>query len=235
MTNPLYLVDKCLHQGLLKLAEALQYYWPAALVTAHGEQKGYLHEIAENNIALQLARSFGAHGFQVWAEIPFGRQEGSGERRRLDFLAYQYELETLVALELKNSLETPQKNIEDVQRLVLIAHNGLIDEDHGFNYNRGLISDCPNRFYGLVTIMNDQAFADWWAAPKDNDYTPQGRKKEAYSPLGRALDKADSKATVPLIEYSGLASDQAAYRFRRAGYALYTAATMKTLGAPNQR
>ena len=100
MADPNRLVDQCVHKGLMYLAEALQYYLPTP--TSHAYPP-------ENNIALHLARSFAEKDFQVWAEIPL-TGASSGE---LDFLAWNYTENIVVALEFKRDVEDPPKIIND--------------------------------------------------------------------------------------------------------------------------
>lgn len=216
MPNPYLVSEQCVHKGLLSLAESLQYYWPANLAVVNGMQQQYLNEIAENNIALHLARSFGERGFQMWAEVPF-----KDESRRLDFLAYSYADEIIVALEFKKNIDTPQGNYEDLRRLVHISKNNLCNAAHGFN-NQAVMR-ARHKMYGVVTLLNATEFADWWAFPEAWNYTPAGRSAGDYEKIGKAINIAGYRSVVPLVEYivpGESASLQ--YRFRRAAYALYS-------------
>lgn len=217
------LAEQCVHKGLIYLAESLQYYWPANTAVTHGERQGYLNEIAENNIALHLARSFAEKGFQMWAEVPLNE-----ENRRLDFLAYSYSEGITVALEFKKSIDTPQGNYEDLKRLVEIHKNGLCNAEHGFNNQS--ITLAEHKMYGVVTLLNATEFADWWAYPAAWNYMPQGRTADDYRKIGKAIAVASYRAVVPLIEYFHPGhSENLQYRFRRAAYALYETNGMMTL------
>ena len=199
MADPKRLAEQCVHSGLLYLAESLQYYWPA---------RG---EVAENNIALHLARSFAEKGFQMWAEIPL-----HGENRRLDFLAYSYTDKITIALEFKKSIETPQGNQEDLKRLVDIHADGLCHH-HG-------IGDAEHKMYGVVTLLSATEFADWWHDPKACGYMPpDGRSAPEYIRIGKALEVADFRWVGPLVEHmrSVDAKLELKWRFLRAAYALY--------------
>lgn len=215
MSDPYRLVEQCVHRGLMYLAESLQYYWPANLAVVKGIQQGYLNEIAENNIALHLARSFGENGFQMWAEIPF-----DGENRRLDFLAYSYAEGISVALEFKKRIDTPQENYEDLKRLVDIHKNGLGNVAHGFNNQS--INLAEHKMYGIVAILSATEFADWWSYPEACNYSPESRTAGDYRRIGEAIAVTDCRAVVPLTEYFYPGKSEALkYRFRRAAYVLY--------------
>lgn len=215
MLNPYFLAEQCVHKGLMYLSESLQYYWPANYAVVNGVRANYLNEIAENNIALHLARSFAENGFHIWAEVPLKR-----EHRRLDFLAYHYGLGLSVALEFKKSIETPQENYKDLKRLVHIKNNGLSSEEHGFNGQ--CLHDSKYHVRGIVTLLSATEFADWWAYPKSRNYIPAGRKAYEYSKIGNAIAVASHRAVVPLCEYLCEGdSEGVQYRFRRAAYALY--------------
>lgn len=234
-TTPNYerLVEQSILKGLLYLSEALQYYWPGKLANEKGGVKsGVINLIGENNIALQLARSFSENGFLVWAEVPFNNPDKS---QRLDFLAYHYAEGILVALELKNSISTPQNNLEDLQRLVKICKMRLANEAHPFNSSS--IDYSPHKMYGVISILESVEFADWWNLPNENleVMTQCGRYSEVYKVIGQALDKADLRSVVPLIEMLRQGEYPVDYdqllkffrsRFLRAGYAVYNEDTV---------
>ena len=223
MTNPHHLAEQCVHKGLFYLAESLQYYWPANFAVINGVQQGYLNEIAENNIALHLARSFAEKGFQIWAEVPLKE-----ENRRLDFFAYNYPEGITVALEFKKSIDTPQGNYEDLKRLVDIHANGVCNAEHGFNNQS--IKLAEHKMYGIVTLLSAEEFADWWMHPEARNYTPEGRSAGDYMKMGKAIAVASYRSVVPLTEYfypEKSAGDK--YRFRRAAYALYSEKDMERL------
>lgn len=204
MTNPNRLVDQCVHKGLIYLAESLQ-YWTEYF------------EVAENNIALHLARSFAEKGFQVLAEIPF-----DGEKRRLDFLAYSYTENITVALEFKNSIETPQGNYEDLNRLVKIHNKGLRVHD---------LMDSEHKVYGIVTLLHSIEFADWWYEPKTYDYMPKGRSANDYKNIGRALEITPDRWVIPLVERLRAEPVGIQWRFLRAACALYDQNLISELGS----
>jgi len=229
------LVDQSVFKGLLYLSEALQYYWPAKLANVKGDlNSDVINLIGENNIALHLARSFSENGFLVWAEVPFNTRDRS---QRLDFLAYHYSKGILVALELKNSISTPQNNFKDLQRMVEISKIGFANETHSFNSST--IEYSPYKMYGVISILERVEFADWWNMPQDNEMVLAhcGRNPEVYKTIGQALAKADLRSVVPLIEMLSLGQypneyEQLLKLFRnrciRAGYALYHEDTVKT-------
>ncbi len=207
MTDTNRLVDQCMHRGLMYLAESLQYYWPANYAVISGERQDHsLNEFAENNIALHLARAFAEKGFQVWAEVPI-----SGENRRLDFLAYNYVEKISVALELKKTIETPQSNLEDLRRLVVIHNNDL-----GASYKA--IDDEMTWMYGIVAIFAAKEFAAWWRNPEGCNYTPEERQAKDYEKIGKAIAAASHRYVMPLVEWP---KAQEKYRLCRAAYALY--------------
>ena len=215
MAKPYHLVEQCIHKGLVYLAESLQYYWPANFAVQKGVPQGYLNEVAENNIALHLAHSFAEQGFQVWAEVPLHEKN-----QRLDFFAYNHSEGVTVALEFKNSIETPQGNYSDLERLVDIHERGVCNTEHGFN-NRS-IELAEHAFYGVVTILSAMEFADWWMHPTNWGHAPAGRASDEYRKVGIALAEAKTRSVVPLTEYfSPGESEEGKYRFRRAAYALY--------------
>lgn len=209
--NKLKLTDQCVFKSLLYLSEAIQYYWPATMY-----DKNAINIIAENNIALHLARAFSENGFLVWAEIPF---KGSPEKK-FDFLAYNYSLDILVALELKNNIETPKNNLIDLHRLVQIQAEGICSVEHPFN-NQCFGVDKKPDFYGIVTILNAVEFANWWRYPNTfGNYQPHKRFSDEYKNIGKALEVSKCKGVIPLCErvYSG---SELQDRFCRAAYALY--------------
>ena len=214
MTNPnsLRLVEQCVHKGLIYLAETLQYPWPT-----NGE-------LAENNIALHLARSFAEKGFQVWAEVPLDK-----ENRRLDFLARNYAESIAVALEFKRSIDTPQGNYEDLKRLVAIHKNGLSNDMLDFGEQSG------HRIYGIVAFLFENEFAVWWWDPKGckQEYMPDGKSADLYTKIGMALAATKVRYVVPLCEHFRSPK----YRFSRAAYALYDEASIdklkEALGGPS--
>ncbi len=217
--NKLRLADQCVFKGLLYLSEAMQYYWPASM-----HEKGYLQEIAENNIALHLARSFSENGFLVWAEIPFKNNISN----KLDFLAYHYSLDILVALELKNNIETPQGNHKDFTRLVEIYNNGICNEEHLFN-GQVFASEKKPDILGIITMLNATEFAEWWKNPNvEGNYKPKGRTAPDFEQIGKALEVCKYKAVMPLCEYV-YPNESLRYRFRRAAYALYDEVTIQDL------
>ena len=205
-SNPYLLTAQGVHKGLLYLAESLQNYWPA---------KG---ELAENNIALHLARSFAEKGFHMRAEVPL-----DGDNRRLDFLACNYTENIAVALEFKRSIDTPQGNYEDLKRLVYIHKNGLCKDT--FDYGE----DAIHRIYGIVALLFENEFVDWWHNPEKNrEYMPEGKSAKLYGNIGEALATATSRYVVPLYESL---SSKPQYRFGRAAYALYNENSMNKLSS----
>lgn len=223
MKTKCYTVEQCVHRGILYLAESLQYYWPANFSVANAKEQPFINEIAENNIALHLSRSFAEDGFQVWAEVPFNK-----ENRRIDFLAYSYADGISVALEFKKSIDTPQGNLEDLKRLIDIHDTGLCNPIHEFN-NQSL-NLASYKMYGIVVLLSATEFADWWMYPSAWNYTPDKRFANDYSTIGKALDVSKHRYVVPIIEYfSPGTSEDMRYRFRRAAYALYDSAEIESL------
>jgi hypothetical protein len=233
LTNNEYLVEQCVFKGLVYLSETLQYYWPGRLVNEGGQpNQNRINIIAENNIALHLARSFSENGFLVWAEVPFQNAE---KKLRVDFLAYHYSQGILATLELKNNMSTPQNNLADLRRLVDISRMDLISEDHAFN--NAAISRSPHKIYGIISLLERVEFADWWHSPQlCQEFTPQYHNAPDYKIIGQALAKADCRSVQPLIEMRQVGRYPETYKelcdvFRnrliRAGYALYNEATIK--------
>ncbi len=211
--NPYYLAEQSVFKSFFYLAEAMQYYWPSAN-----------YEISENNMALHLARAFSENGFLVWAEVPFNDES----KQKLDFLAYHYPLKTLVALELKNNIEQPEKNYEDINRVVRIYDNGVYNVAHRFNNQS--ITEAEHKIVGVATILNATEYAEWWINPTNNEYLPVGRNAEMYRKIGMAINVAPYGAAVPLCEDLHEEAD-IRYRFRRAAYALYDAEGVAKLKA----
>lgn len=219
MHSPFRSIDAALTKGLLYLSEAVQYYWPANYAVEKGDTKGYLNNFAENNIALQMARSFAEQGFLSWAEVPWQSSAEDGTHKRLDFLAYSYTLEASIALEFKNSIMTPYKVRDDLHRLVSLYSQGIASEEHGFN--NAAVDDCEHKFYGIVVVLEATEFADWWRFPANNAFKPKNRSED-YAIIGKALHVATAKYVVPLVEYfHETHREDLQYRFRRGAYALY--------------
>ena len=199
MTDPKRLVDQCVHKGLLYLAESLQYYWPA---NRYGKTP-LLNEVAENNIALHLARSFAAKGFLMWAEVPF-----EGVNKRLDFFAYHDKDKLGVALELKTSIDKPPSGSrDDLERLIKIANSNLANAD-------AVNVEGAKWLYGIVSVLYASALVDWWQNPEGcDDYLPKGYRAASYKQIGMALTKAYTHKVVPLRDWGDSCT--------HAAYALY--------------
>lgn len=209
------LIKICLNKGIFYLSESLNYYWPQCFAVLNGIKKPYLNEINENNIAVHIARAFSENNFFIWAEVPIKDQ-----KRRIDLVAYNPIFKSLVYLELKNNIEQPENNLEDIKRLIYISDNGICNEDHGFNH--GCIKDAKFEYFGIVNIISGTEFAEWWLFPEKNNFLPIDRQAKTYITLGRILNLTPHKSVITIGEYfSQNYSEQLRFRFRRVSYALF--------------
>ncbi len=198
MTDSIYIVDQCIHRGLQYLEEPLQFYWPAKI-----DPSGRFNPVAENNIALHLARSFTEAGFAVWAEVPSNKNND-----RLDFLAYCGKEKVSVALELKRSIDMPPEGSN--KDLVKLA--GLRGDNGVGLANAGDAINGAKWIYGIVTMFYATEFVNWWKNPEDYDYGRKSKylRSDTYKQIGRKIAKAHRKI-MPITKWENV----------NAAYALY--------------
>ncbi|MDL2279120.1 hypothetical protein LJC15_00455 [Desulfovibrio sp. OttesenSCG-928-G11] len=196
MTDSIRFTDRCINKGLQYLEKPLQIYWPAKI-----DSSGRLNPVAENNIALHLARSFTEAGFLVWAEIP-----SSAGHKRLDFFAYCDTENIAVALELKRSIDMPPSGSrEDLKKLADLHYSaGLANADAAIN--------SAEWIYGIVTVLYANAFVTWWENPEGYDYEQSGRylRSADYKKIGQGIAKAH-RNVVPLGKWDNIAAAYALY------------------------
>ena len=197
MSDPKWLVEQCMHDGLKYLKDSLGYYWPAKK-----DSKGNFNAVTENNIALHLARSFAKKGFRMWAEVPF-----VDVNKRLDFFAYHVNEKIAIVLELKSYIKQESESLEDLKRLRDIANSNLANAD-------SVNVEGSKWMYGFVTLLYQNEFAGWWNDPEG--YVPPNRKifrAECYKRIGEALAKACIRKTEEIKKWENSCT--------HAAYALY--------------
>ena len=190
MTEPICLADQCINKGLQCLEEAVEFYWPAKV----DRPSGKFYPVAENNIALHLARSFTGNGFRVWAEVPSVTNSS-----RLDFFAYCEKKNVCVALELKRSIDMPPSgSLDDLKKLVDLHYGeGLANADTAINSAKWV--------YGIVTVFYTTEFLAWWEKPESYDYEKNTRylNSQDYKQIGKCLPFAH-RNTVPFKKWDNV-------------------------------
>lgn len=171
---------------------SLQLFWPSKQEMLHNRYTGRINLFSESNLTLHISRAFAENDFSVWAEVPFyTRYGGRKSDLTLDFLAYDKNSETAVMIELKNNIDTPQGVFKDIYRFTYLQKEG-----HGLCHDAGTgngmcIHEAKQRFYGIITVLHQKAFTDWWETPKKegvDPYMPLGKRASLYGIIGQILN-----------------------------------------------
>lgn len=213
----LELVHGAVTKALEDLADAFQnHYWPVVRTEDNSDS----NRINEANLTFYLAKSLTERYFWCFFEVPY--RDGNNKVKRLDLLAINDEISTVVVAEIKGDIVyvSPNDLVVDYDRMInfLPSNNYYLDN---YNVKAWSTKIAVQLCFAWGDKDDSRNLTQWWMSPSDK-IAPPNRQLKHWSLIGKILTESYAKGRVLLVDWSNKKRGSKDYYAKFYGlYAIY--------------